>query len=128
MNLQRFVNIAYVLVGLVSWVISARLFGFVMDLISRDLDKPLIGTDFARSDLVGLLVGIAAGVALKLNRNVNTWALEVANELKKVTWPTWDETKLSTVVVIITSIIVAIILGLFDALWAFVSSAVYGLV
>lgn len=128
MNLQRFVNIAYVLVGLVSWVISARLFGFIMDLISRDLDKPLIGTDFARSDLVGLLVGIAAGVALKLNRNVNTWALEVANELKKVTWPTWDETKLSTVVVIITSIIVAIILGLFDALWAFVSSAVYGLV
>lgn len=127
MNLQRFVNIAYVLVGIVSWVISARLFGFIMDLISRDLDKPLIGTDFARSDLIGLLAGVAAGVALKLNRNVNTWALEVANELKKVTWPTWEETKLSTVVVVITSIIVAVILGLFDALWAFVSSAVYNL-
>ncbi len=127
MNLQRFVNIGYVLVGLLSWVISASLFGWVMDLISRDFDKPLIGTDFARSDLLGLVCGLAAGIALKMNRNVNTWALEVANELKKVTWPSWEETRMSTVVVIITSIIVAAILGAFDALWSFVSSAIYSL-
>ncbi len=127
MNLQRFVNIGYVLVGLLSWVISSSLFGWLMDLISRDFDRPLIGTDFARSDLLGLLCGLAAGIALKLNRNVNTWALEVANELKKVTWPSWDETRMSTVVVIITSIIAALILGSFDALWAFLSSAIYSL-
>jgi preprotein translocase subunit SecE len=127
MNLQRFVNIGYVLVGLLSWVISSSLFGWLMDLISRDFDRPLIGTDFSRSDLLGLLCGLAAGIALKLNRNVNTWALEVANELKKVTWPSWDETRMSTVVVIITSVIVALILGAFDALWAFLSSAIYSL-
>jgi len=125
--MQRFVNIAYVLAGLLCWVISAKLFGGILDLISRDLDKPLIGTGFARSDLLGLVCGIAAGVALKLNRNVNTWALEVANELKKVTWPSWEETKLSTVVVIITALVVALILGLFDALWAFLSTAIYSL-
>jgi len=127
MNLQRFVNIAYVLVGLLAWVISARLFGGVMDLISRDFDKPLIGTDFARSDLLGLICGLAVGIALKMNREVNGWALEVVNELKKVTWPSWEETRLSTVVVIITSIVVAIILGAFDAVWAFLSSAIYSL-
>jgi len=127
MNLQRFINIAYVLAGLLTWVISARILGGILDLISRDLDQPLIGTGFARSDLLGLVCGIAVGVALKLNRNVNTWGLEVANELKKVVWPTWEETKMSTVVVIITSIIVAAILGLFDALWAFLSSSIYSL-
>lgn len=127
MNLQRFVNIAYVLAGLLTWVISATIFGGILDVISRDFDKPLIGTDFLRSDLLGLVAGLAVGIALKLNRNVNTWGLEVANELKKVTWPSWEETKLSTVVVIITSIIVAIILGMFDALWAFLSSAIYSL-
>jgi preprotein translocase subunit SecE len=127
MNLQRFVNIGYVLVGLLSWVIGSSLFGWLMDLISRDFDRPLIGTDFARSDLLGLICGLSAGIALKLNRNVNTWALEVANELKKVTWPSWDETRMSTVVVIITSIIAALILGSFDALWAFLSSAIYSL-
>ena len=128
MNLQRFVNIAYVLAGLVTWLISARLFGGIFDLFSRDFDKALIGTEFARSDMLGLLCGIAVGVALKLNRAVNTWGLEVANELKKVTWPSWEETKMSTVVVVVTSIIVALILGLFDALWALLSTAIYSLV
>jgi len=127
MNLQRFVNIAYVLAGLVTWVISGRLVGAILDFISRDFDKPLIGTGFTRSDLLGLLCGLAVGIALKTNRKVNVWGLEVANELKKVTWPSWEETKMSTVVVIVTSIIVALILGMFDAVWAFVSSAIYGL-
>ena len=127
MNLQRFVNIGYVIVGLLVWIIAGRLFGAIFDLISVNFDKPLIGTDFARSDLIGLVAGIGVGLALKLNRNVNAWALEVANELKKVTWPSWDETKVSTFVVIVTSVIVALILGLFDALWAFLSAAIYNL-
>jgi len=127
MNLQRFVNIGYVLAGLLAWVLSGQVFSVVMDLFSREFDKPLIGTGFSRSDLLGLVCGLAVGIALKMNAAVNTWALEVANELKKVTWPSWEETKMSTVVVIITSIIVAIILGLFDALWAFVSHAIYTL-
>ncbi|MBM4352257.1 MAG: preprotein translocase subunit SecE [Deltaproteobacteria bacterium] len=127
MNLQRFVNIAYVLAGLLAWVICAHLFGAIFDLFSRDFDRPLIGTEFARSDLLGLICGAAVGVALKLNRVVNTWALEVANELKKVTWPSWEETRLSTVVVIITSIVMAIILGVFDMIWALVSTAIYSL-
>jgi preprotein translocase SecE subunit len=127
MNLQRFVNIGYAVVGLVTWVISARFFGAIMDLFSRDFDKPLIGTEFTRSDLLGLICGLATGIALLLNRTVNTWALEVANELKKVTWPAWDETRLSTIVVIVTSIIVAIILYVFDVFWALVSTAIYSL-
>jgi preprotein translocase subunit SecE len=127
MNLQRFVNIAYVLAGLAAWVICGQLFGAIFDLFSRDFDQPIIGTEFLRSDLLGLICGVAAGVALKMNRAVNTWALEVANELKKVTWPSWEETRLSTVVVIITSIVMAIILGVFDMIWALVSTAIYSL-
>jgi preprotein translocase subunit SecE len=127
MNLQRFVNIAYVLVGIVAWVMAAGIFGSLMDLFSGDFDKPLIGTEFTRSDLLGLLTGIATGIALKMNTTVNTWAIEVANELKKVTWPSWEETKLSTIVVIVTSIIVAIILGIMDMFWAFISNAIYSL-
>jgi preprotein translocase subunit SecE len=127
MNLQRFVNIAYVLVGLLVWVISARFLGWFFDLVWANFDRPLIGADFSRTDLMGLVVGGAAGVALKMNESVNTWALEVANELRKVTWPTWAETKLSTVVVIVTSIVVSAILGLFDAVWGVVTTWLYGI-
>lgn len=127
MNLQRFVNIGYVVIGLVTWVISGRFLGWFFDLVLGNFDRPLIGTNFSRSDLAGLVIGVAVGVALKMNQRVNTWALEVANELRKVTWPTWAETKLSTVVVIVTSIIVSIILGLFDGLWGAVTSWLYSI-
>jgi preprotein translocase subunit SecE len=126
MNLQRFVNIGYALVGILTWVISAGLFGTVLDLLG-DFIKPLIGTDFARADLLGLIAGVAVGVALKMNNAVNTWALEVANELKRVTWPSWEETRLSTIVVIITSIVVALILGVLDLVWGVISEFVYSL-
>ena len=126
MNLQRFVNIGYAVIGILAWVISAQIFGTVFDLFG-DFNKPLIGTDFARSDLVGLICGVAAGVALKMNQAVNTWALEVANELKRVTWPSWEETRLSTIVVVITSIVVAIILGVLDLVWGIISELVYSL-
>ena len=126
MNLQRFVNIGYAIIGILAWVISARLFGALFDIFG-DFNKPLIGTEFARSDLVGLICGIAAGVSLKMNRAVNTWALEVANELKRVTWPSWEETKLSTIVVVITSIVVAILLGVLDLVWGIISELVYSL-
>lgn len=127
MNMQRFVNIGIVLVAILTWVISAGLFGAIFDWISADFDRPLIGTEFTRSDLLGLICGVGTGVALKMNRAVNVWALEVANEIKKVTWPTWEETKLSTIVVIVTALIVATILALFDVLLAFVSKAVYSI-
>lgn len=39
---------------------------------------------------------------------------EVWAELKKVTWPTWIEVFSSTVVVIITTILFAVIIGIWD--------------
>jgi preprotein translocase SecE subunit len=40
--------------------------------------------------------------------------MEVRAELKKVTWPTWVELVSSTVVVIITSILFAVVIGIWD--------------
>lgn len=125
MNLQRFVNIGYAIIGIVTWVIAAGLFGWAFELISADLDRPLIGTEFARSDLLGLVCGVAVGVALKMNRAVNTWALEVANELRRVSWPSWEETRLSTIVVVVTSVVVAVLLGILDLFWGIISEWVY---
>jgi preprotein translocase subunit SecE len=43
-----------------------------------------------------------------------TFLVEVRAELKKVTWPTWVELVSSTVVVIITSLIFAVVIGIWD--------------
>lgn len=128
MNLQRYVNLAFVVAGLMAWIVMQGLFGFIIEIIDMDLDKPLLGAGFRVSDALGLICGVALGMALKLNKTINTLAIEVANELKKVTWPTWEETRLGTIVVIITSIVVALVLGFFDYIWAFVTSHIYGVV
>ena len=128
MNLQRYVNLSFVMVGLLGWAVMAAFFGFGIESIDVDLNKHILGAGFRLSNLLGLISGVALGVGLKLNKNVNTWAVEVANELRKVTWPTWEETRLGTIVVIITSIVVALVLGLFDYVWAFVTSHIYGIV
>jgi preprotein translocase subunit SecE len=127
MNLQRYVNISFVIAGLLVWAIVGSLFGFIIEAIDLDFNLHLLGSGFRLSDLLGLFAGVGAGVYLKMNAAVNTWANEVATELSKVTWPTWPETKLGTIVVIVTSIVMAIILGFFDYIWAFLISHIYGI-
>ena len=76
----------------------------------------------------GLVVDVAAfavagGVVILAIRNERlfTLATEVTVELKKVTWPTRKETMSATVVVIITVIIAAAFLGMFDAVWSYLT-------
>ena len=66
--------------------------------------------------------------AIALYRHDRTYTLinEIAAELKKVTWPTAKEVKAATVIVIIMTIISAVILGVFDAVWSKVTEVIYG--
>jgi preprotein translocase subunit SecE len=47
-----------------------------------------------------------------------TWVRDVRSELRKCAWPTREETLRLTTVIIAISLIVGIILGSFDALFA----------
>ncbi|HEY7465363.1 MAG TPA: preprotein translocase subunit SecE [Dehalococcoidia bacterium] len=45
---------------------------------------------------------------------VPTWMSEIWSELRKVTWPTRDETAYLTMVVIVVAVAVGVVLGLVD--------------
>lgn len=82
---------------------------------------------------MNLALAIAAGVALVAAAAVVWWrqpvfaALgrttryieEVRAEVRKVTWPSWEELRKSTVVIIIFVIIVGLIIAVMDAVFAF---------
>ena len=57
-----------------------------------------------------------------LRRNID----EAWSELKKVTWPTRKETQAATLVVVVTVIIAAMLLGLFDMVWSWLTDRIYG--
>jgi len=72
----------------------------------------------------GLVSFIAAVIAYR-SKKVHTFVVEVCVELSKVTWPTRKETWSQTVVVLIVSVIAAIILGVYDAIWSQITDAIY---
>lgn len=125
MGVARYVNMAFVGAGLLLWVALSGFYGWAMGLVSASINRPLIGVNFRLADLLGLVTAIAITIYLRRHERVSTFSMEVGNELSKVTWPTWRETRLSTIVVIVVTIVIAAILGLFDSVWAFLSALVY---
>ena len=125
MGVARYVNLSFIACGLIGWIVFAGLSKFAIELVGAAANRPIIGVNFRVADLLGLIAGVIVAVYLK--RKYNTWAMEVGNELSRVTWPTWSETRVATTVTIITTIIIAMILGLFDYIWAQLSTWIYGL-
>jgi len=72
----------------------------------------------------GLVAFIAAVITYR-SQKVHTFVVEVCVELSKVTWPTRKETWSQTIIVIVISIIAAIILGVFDAMWSQITDFIY---
>ena len=75
--------------------------------------------------LIGGLSAAVLGVYLWRHPKVNSLVMEIVVELSKVSWPNRKELSASTVVVIVLSIIAAIILGLFDFFWSWVTDLIY---
>ena len=125
MGVTRYVNMAFVAVGIICWMIFSEFFTWGLNLIGAGVNRQLIGHNFRLADLIGLVTAIGLTLYLRRHEKVSQFSMEVGNELSKVTWPNWTETRQSTVVVIIVTVIIAAILGLFDYLWAALSGLVY---
>lgn len=72
----------------------------------------------------GLIAFVTAVITYR-SEKIHTFVVEVCVELSKVTWPTRKETWSQTVIVIIVSVIAAIILGVFDAIWSQITDFIY---
>ncbi len=75
--------------------------------------------------IVGGFSATVLGVYLWRHPKVNSLVMEIVVELSKVSWPNRKELSASTVVVIVLSIIAAVILGLFDFFWSWVTDLIY---
>lgn len=125
--MEKYVRLSFVVTGLLVWIMVAAFLGAILGWISPNLDKPLLGAQFAVSDLLGLLAGIGTVVFLWFSEPVSKFGMEVAGELRNVTWPTWPETRVGTIVVVVTTVVVSLILGLFDAVIGALTSVIYRL-
>jgi preprotein translocase subunit SecE len=72
-----------------------------------------------------VVLGVASAILLYRTPAAYTLVHDVSEEMARVSWPTRKETSQSTIVVVVTSIVAAIMLFLFDSVWSAVTDLVY---
>jgi preprotein translocase subunit SecE len=116
MDPKRLVVIFLLLAG----IVTALFFEHVLGLLWARLgwgDPILVeGVDWQVSTLVGYLLAVGLAVVAWFQPKVHAVSIDIASELMKVTWPSWSETRTSTVAVIVASVVAAVILFFIDTI------------
>jgi preprotein translocase subunit SecE len=124
MDPRRMVVIFFVLAAIAVGVFLEKILGLVFS-YARWNDPAIFGEDWSLTTVLGYAIAAAVAVVAWRTTRVQTVSLEIAAELKKVTWPTLRETRAATVAVLVATFAAAVILGVFDYVWAKLSSLVY---
>ena len=126
---QKLLTWAYLGSGLLLWFVLGRFIEFAANLtFSKVMVDSTLALQWERSPIrpgfvIAALASLGFGLYVRYkNRQWNTYGLEVVAELKKVNWPARDVTAKSTIAVIITVFICAVILGSFDLIWGNLST------
>ena len=126
MSRQNFVIVGIIVLAAIAGLALSHLFAWVFVQASID-DFPLFSRELSVSVLLGFGVAIAGAVFCFVHKPTKLVTLEIADELSKVSWPTREETSNATVVVLATVVICAVYLGLFDAVWLWLTNLVLGI-
>lgn len=117
LGLDRWVQIAFMAFALLLLWLLDKIITLIWDRFAEP--TPSLVT------LLAATIAIGTTVVLYRQEKVSRVAHEVVGELTKVSWPSRKETQVSTLVVIITSVIAAIIVGTFDAAWSAITDLIY---
>jgi len=115
MDPRRLVVIFVILFGLVFGLFLEHILGLVWARFSWPNPMLISGLDESRlTFLLGFVLSAALVVATLVVPRMKHASEEVANELMKVTWPSWGETRVSTVAVVVASLVAAGLLFVID--------------
>ncbi|MCP3144915.1 preprotein translocase subunit SecE [Pyxidicoccus xibeiensis] len=111
---KRLVVIFYLLAGIILALFMERVFGVLWARFGWSDPVLIDGLDWKVSTLVGYLLAVGLALATYLHPRTHSLSIEVASEMMKVTWPTWQETRTSTMAVVVASLVAAVLLFFID--------------
>jgi preprotein translocase subunit SecE len=121
---KRYVAIFYVLAAIALGKFLETVFSLAFS-YARFNDATVLVEGWNLSTVLGFVVAAVVAVVVWRIPKTQTVSLEIALELKRVTWPSMRETRAATVAVVVASFIASIILGIFDFIWGRLSALVY---
>ena len=116
MDPKRLVVIFYLVAGVIFALFMEHVLALIWAQFGLPDPEPIEGLQWRVTALLGVLVAIAAGLGCYFHPRIRQLSMEVASELMKVTWPSWAETRVSTIAVVIASLAAALILFVIDSL------------
>lgn len=116
MDPKRLVVIFLLLAGIVTGLFFEHILGLLWARFGWGDPILIEGVDWQVSTLVGYLLALGLALFIWFNPRIHAVSVDVASELMKVTWPSWLETRTSTVAVIVASLVAAVILFFIDTI------------
>ena len=110
MDPKRLVVIAYMVFGFIIVLFVDHVLELVLARLNVGNAILIEGPDWRISTLVSAIVTIGGFAYAWFNEKSRNVSIEVATELMRVTWPSWEETRVSTFAVVIASLVAAVIL------------------
>jgi preprotein translocase subunit SecE len=125
MTNTRIIAIGYVVLAIAAGLFLEHVFLATFGNFSptQPLTRPL-WSEWTWCSIIGLGLAGATALYLWVNPKTQEVSMEIAGELRKVSWPSFAETRAATIAVIVASMIAAVLLGLFDVLWQFVTDKI----
>ncbi len=121
MDVSRIVNLIYVGLALVAFVVFDKALNWLWEGVDALRHIGLIGDSITVSTVIALALTVGLMFYLYRNASAHSFLSEVVIELKKVTWPTWAETKRSTLIVIVFTVLLSMFLWGSDQIWSFLT-------
>ncbi len=116
MDPKRLVVISYLVFGLIIALFLGHLFELVGGKLNLGRSEPIEVLGWTWSQLLGFVAAAGLGAFCWVNPKVRSLSTEVASELMRVTWPSFEETRVSTIAVVVASLVASVILFGIDTL------------
>jgi len=113
---KRLVVIFYLVVGVVLILFLDHVLSLAWARFGWRDPELIEGLQWKVTSLVAVALSVGTGLYCYFNPEIHSLSLEVASEMMRVTWPSWAETRVSTIAVVVTSLVAAVILFGIDTL------------
>lgn len=122
-DVTRYVSITYLVGGLILLWFFVRVAAVALQVAGPSADTLLV-PGVRLSMAIGAGIALASTLYLWRDQRSHDFTTQCVDELTKVTWPKWDETREQTVVVIIFAVIVSVCLALFDMVFKWLTGLI----
>ena len=114
MDPNRLVIIFYLIAGIIFALFLAHVLAMILAAAGVSDREVFDLPGWNLSMLLGFV--LSAGLSIFCFTRFKGLSMEVASELMKVSWPSWEETRISTVAVVVASLVAAFLLFGIDTL------------